>query len=196
MKEIKLRTEVITLFLSGQREAGYVPTTIETVGLQFRKVFELIVFASLAANQYEYSRVYADFAKHWEAGKLLKNLRKINPNFYPKPVIELSSNSPGVEFELKERDHDYLTQGELAVAHGKCGSLMHAANPFAKPIDYEAYRQAFQSWQTKIVNLLNCHQVQLPDDPGFWLIHMLEDGKGKEVNWYRFERGHAIKGET
>jgi hypothetical protein len=193
MKEIKLRTEVITLFLSGQREARYLPTTIETIGLQFRKVFELIVFASLAANQYEYSRVYADFAKHWEAGKLLKNLRKINPNFYPTPVTEVPSNRPGIMRELKERDQDYLTQGELAVAHGKCGSLMHAANPFAKPIDYEAFRQVFQSWLTKIVNLLNCHQVQLPDDPGFWLIHMLEDGKGEEVSWYRFDRGPAIK---
>ncbi|MDR3775041.1 MAG: hypothetical protein P4L26_16930 [Terracidiphilus sp.] len=50
MKEIKLRTEVIMLFLSGKREALYIPTTVETIGLQFRKTFELIAFASLAAK--------------------------------------------------------------------------------------------------------------------------------------------------
>ena len=49
MKEIKLRKEVIDLFLSGERDAHYEPTTTETLGLQFRKIFELIVFASLAA---------------------------------------------------------------------------------------------------------------------------------------------------
>ena len=69
MKEIKLRTEVITLFLSGQREALYGATTIETIGLQFRKIFELIAFASLAANRQDYSLSYRDFEKHWEAAK-------------------------------------------------------------------------------------------------------------------------------
>jgi hypothetical protein len=49
MKEIKLRTEVIRLFLSGACDAHYVPTTVETIGLQFRKIFELIAFSSLAA---------------------------------------------------------------------------------------------------------------------------------------------------
>lgn len=188
MKEIKLRTEVIRLFLSGQREARYVPPTVETIGLQFRKTFELILFASLAANRYEYSRAYADFAKHWEAGRLIKNLRKINPNFYPKPIIEMSSERPELVRELKDRDQDYLTQGELSVAHGKCGSLMHAANPFAKPIDYPFFQKIFTEWLTKIVNLLNCHQVHLPGDSGFWLLHMEEEGKGNEVSWYRFER--------
>jgi hypothetical protein len=53
MKEIELRTEVIDLCMSGQREARYDTTTIETIGLQFRKVFELIAFASLASNRAE-----------------------------------------------------------------------------------------------------------------------------------------------
>jgi len=187
MKEIKLRTEVITLFLSGQREARYVPTTVETIGLQFRKVFELIVFASLAANRDQYSRVYADFAKHWEAAKLLKNLRRINPNFYPKPVLEIQSNRLGIERELKDRGQDYLTQADLIAAHGRCGALMHAANPFANPLDYAFYQQSFLVWMTKIINLLNAHQVHLVGDKGFWLLHMMEEGKANEVSWYRFE---------
>ena len=57
MKEIKLRKEVIDLFLSGERDAHYEPTTTETLGLQFRKIFELIVFASLAAWRVPSSRL-------------------------------------------------------------------------------------------------------------------------------------------
>jgi hypothetical protein len=145
-KEIKLRVEVINLFLSGQLAAHYMPTTIETIGLQFRKVFELIAFASLSANCQRYSSVYADFIKHWEAAKLLKNLRRINPNFYPKPVVEVPTNEPPAMHALEARQQDYLTQKELIEAHGRCGKLMHAANPFGKPADYDFYEKSFSTW--------------------------------------------------
>jgi hypothetical protein len=187
MKEIKLRTEVITLFMSGQRDAHYAPTNVETIGLQFRKVFELIAFASLVANRKQYSAVHADFSTHWEASKLLKRLEKINPKFYPKPVVEMPSTRHGEPDEFKERDPDYLTQSELIEAHGRCGELMHAAKPFGNPIDYEWYERNFPIWMSKVINLLNAHQVHIIDDTGFWLIHMLEKGKGNEVAWHRFE---------
>jgi hypothetical protein len=155
MREIKLRTEVIMLFLSGQREARYVRTTVETIGLQLRKIFELIAFASLAANRTEYSQGYGHFAKHWEAAKLLKNLRKTNPNFYPRPVVEEPTDQLGVRHALKERGPDYLTQDVLIEAHGRCGSLMHSANPFGQQIDYGYYLERFPVWMHRVINLLN-----------------------------------------
>lgn len=187
MKEIKLRAEVINRFLSVQREALYVPTTVETVGLQFRKIFELIIFASLAANRDEYAKAYSEFARHWEAAKLVKNLRRINPEYYPHPVVEKPSTHPAALHDLAKRGADYLTEDELTEAHGRCGKLMHAANPFGRPIHYEFYEQSFPIWMTRIVNLLNNHKVHLLGDSGFWLIHMFEEGKGQEVSWYRFE---------
>ena len=71
-------------------------------------------------------------------------------------------------------------------AYGQCTALMHAANPFGTPIDYEPYKPRFSIWMTKIVNLLSCHQVHLVGDTGFWLVQMQEEGKGNEVTWYRF----------
>jgi hypothetical protein len=186
MKEIKLRMEVIDLFLSGQREAKYTPTTVETIGLQFRKMFELIAFASLAANRHEYSLAYGDFARHWEAAKLLKNLRRINPNFYPKPVIEVPTDDPRALHGLKDRGQDYLTQDDLVLAHGRSGALMHSANPFGQPIDYAFFQRSFPLWRAKIINLLNNHQVFLLHDIGSYLFH-LKEAQDDEVHWYRFE---------
>jgi hypothetical protein len=186
MKEIKLRTEVMDLFLSGQREARYVPTTVETIGLQFRKIFELIAFASLAANRQQYSAAYSDFAKHWEAAKLIKNLQRINPQFYPKPVVEAPAGMPGVVYSHKPRAQDYLTQDDLVEAHGRCGVLMHAENPFAKPIDYAFYQRSFPTWRNRIINLLNNHEVHLLGDKGMYVIHMKESAHD-EVSWYRFD---------
>jgi hypothetical protein len=189
MKEIKLRMEVIDSFLSGERETRYFATTIETVGLQFRKIFELIAFASLAVNRVEYSKAYADFEKHWEAAKLIKNLRRINPDFYPQPVIEVPApaGKPEGAHALQKRQQDYLTQQDLIEAHGKCGSLMHGSNPFGNEIDYLFFRSSFPTWRNKIINLLNGHEVRLLGDTGMWVIHMKEQGHD-EVRWYRFTR--------
>jgi hypothetical protein len=187
MKEIKLRTDVINAFLSGQCGAVYTLTTVETVGLQFRKIFELIAFASLAANQRKYSAAYADFSKHWEAAKLLKSLHRINPDFYPKPVVETKSDHPDVVHGLNDRDQDYLTQAHLIEAHGRCGKLLHAANPFGKPIDYAFFQTSFPVWRNRFMNLLNNHKIHLVGDTGFYLVHMHEEGKKGEVSWYRFE---------
>jgi hypothetical protein len=191
MKEIKLRMEVVNLFLKGERNAHYDPTTVETIGLQYRKVFELIPFASLALNKNEYSAVYKDFAKHWEAGKLLKNLEKINPNFYPFPVEEIPIKHPRASVQLVRRKPDYLTKEELIEAHGKCGSLMHAANPFGKGIDYAYFQKSFISWAHRIVNLLNSHQAFLAGDTGSYIVHMQEAGHN-EVTWTRTERADPI----
>ncbi len=75
MKEIKLRTEVINLFLSGERDAHYVSTTVETIGLQFRKLSELIDFSSLAANRKRYSTRICRFCKALAGGNTARKSR-------------------------------------------------------------------------------------------------------------------------
>jgi hypothetical protein len=79
-----------------------------------------------------------------------------------------------------------LTEDELVEAHGRCGALMHAANPFGSAIQYEYYEQKFLTWLTRVINLLNNHQVHLVGNIGFYLFHMKEEGH-EEVRWYRFE---------
>jgi hypothetical protein len=195
MAEIKLRVALINVSLATRPATELIPMAIEAIGLQFRKVFELIAFASLAANRAQYSLVYRDFAEDWRAAKLLKNLQRINPDFYPKPVIEKKSDRPGIVSTLIDRDQDYLTQGDLAAAHGKCGALMHAANPFGEPIDYAFYLTNFPIWRTKIMNLLNIHRVHLLGDSGFYHFHMKEEGHN-DVRYYRFDRRDETPGET
>jgi hypothetical protein len=186
MREIKRRAEVIGLFQSRQKEAHYLQTTVETVGLQFRKIFELIAFASLAANRAQYSAAHVDFATHWRAKRLLKNLQRINPHFYPQPFVETPTHERGALHDFKDRNQDYLTPNDLIVAHDHCGALMHAANPFGSEIDYAFYERSFPIWMTKITNLLNKHLVQLLGDTGFYVFHMQEEGHG-DVGWCRFK---------
>jgi hypothetical protein len=195
MTEIKLRVALINVSLATRPATELIPMAVEAIGLQFRKVFELIAFATLAANRAQYSLVYSDFAEDWKAAKLLKNLQRINPEFYPKPVIETKSDKPEIVSSLSDREQDYLTQSDLVAAHGRCGGLMHAANPFGQPIDYVFYLTNFPIWRTKIMNLLNIHRVHLLGDSGFYYFHMKEEGHN-EVRYYRFEPRHETVSAT
>ncbi len=185
MEEIKRRMTVIDFFLMGQGSAIYVPTTVETGCLQLRKVLELIAFGSLIANKEAYSAVYSDFAKHWNAGELLKSLSRINPDFYPQPVVEVPSDQPGIKHGLRKRDPDYLSDKEFVEVYGRCGVIMHAANPYSAGIDYDFYQKKLPIWRSRIINLLNSHEIRLVGNPGMYLVHMREHGHDR-VRGYTF----------
>jgi hypothetical protein len=185
MEEVKRRMAVIDFFLAGQGHAIYLPTTIESACLQLRKVLELVVFGSLIANKEAYSNAYSDFASHCHGGKLLKSLERVNPDFYPKPVIESPVEVPGVLHQLKDRNPDFLAKTDFEEVYGRCGVIMHSSNPFGHPINYDYYKENLPRWRTEILNLLNNHQIKLVGEIGFWLIHMKENQDDK-VHFYKF----------
>lgn len=186
MKEIKDRTTAIAQMTIGMNPTNPTISRIESIGLQFRKIFELVAFSSLVANREKYSAIYADFSSHWEASKLIKNLRRINPDFCPEPVTEEICALPGVLRHLAPRASDYLTEQSLVTAHGRCGALMHSTNPFGTAIDYGFYHRSFQQWMQELMNLLNIHKVRLVGEQGFYLFHMREEGHN-DVRFYRFD---------
>ncbi len=186
MEEIKRRTSVIDFFLVGGGHALYEPTTMESIALQIRKILELIAMASLVANKHEYEKVYSNFATAWNAEYLLKDLERVNTDFYPKPVVEKPSDDPRVKNQLVDRNNDYLTKKEFIKIYKKCGAIMHASNPMGRKIDYKYYKSNLSNWRQKIINLLNNHQIRLIGHSGFYLIHMKED-RDDEVHFYDFE---------
>lgn len=187
MQEIKRRTEVINFFMNGRGHALYKPTTVESVCLQFRKVLELIAFSSLIANKQQYAAAHENFASHWNAELLLKDLARVNPGFYPKPTEERPSLTLGGKNELVDITDNYLTQEDFVKIYKKCGGMLHATNPYGSKIGYEYFEKSFPEWRDKVIRLLNCHKVHLIGQTGFWLIHMQEAGDN-EIHFYEFAR--------
>jgi hypothetical protein len=186
MKEIKLRMKVIDFFAIGKGHALYQPTTVESICLQLRKILELIAMGSLVANKEEYSKVYTDFAKHWNAKYLMNALEKVNPNFYPEPIIEEATQEMDIKSALKKREEDYLTKEEFIKVYEKCGAIMHSGNPFGSRVDYNWYEKNYSTWYMRIINLPNSHKITLVNDPNIYLIHMHEEGDD-EIHYYIFE---------
>ncbi|MBD3612385.1 MAG: hypothetical protein HUJ13_08260 [Hydrogenovibrio crunogenus] len=185
MEEIKKRTSVINFLLSGNGHVLFEPTTLESIALQIRKILELIAMASLVANKKEYQKVYSNFAKAWNAEYLLKDLSRVNADFYPKPLLEKPSEELGITSHLIDRNNDYLTKEEFIKIYKKCGAILHASNPLGRKIRYEYYKKNIPEWVQKIMNLLNNHQIKLIHHNGFYLIHMKEDRDDK-VHFYEF----------
>ena len=184
MQEIKRRFEVIDFFLQLKGNALYVQSTVESVCLQFRKVLELIAFASLIANKKAYSSVYEDFSKHHKADLLLKDLRRLNPNFYPVPIQPKSKIVDGIHMhELVVEP--YLTSDDFVHVFKKCSALLHVPNPFGGRVGLPYYQKSFPEWRMKIARLLNTHEVHFADDEDMWVINMQEDGD-THVHYYTF----------
>jgi hypothetical protein len=136
MEEIKHGTSVIDFFLFGGGHALYQPSTVDSVALQLRKMLELIAFGSLVANQQAYSAAYTKFAENWNARLMLRDVERLSPDFYPKPVVEAPSADPKVRHNLVDRGSDFLSRDEFEKAYEKCGAILHADNPYGSKVDY------------------------------------------------------------
>jgi len=184
MEEVKLRVAAVDALMDKPGSVGFRAVAVESIYLQLRKILELIALGSLVANKEAFSKAYARFANYWNADRLLKDMARVNPDFYPKPMLELPSASPAVKRELVDRQQDYLTTSELVQLYNRCADVLHARNPYKKPLDLPGLETGAQQWREKVVNLLNTHAIHLVGNPGFYLVHMSEnDGK---VHMYTF----------
>jgi len=178
MEIIKKRIEVVLFFEQRQGSALYVPSTIESVYLQFRKILELIAMASLVANKEVYSREFANFATHWNARKIFESVERLNPDFYPNPIVEDGG-------KLVDKTDGYLTKEDFITLYRACGAIMHTENPYGTKIDYDDYLFKMVGWREAIIGLLNNHKIRLLHDPNIYVIHM-QEARDDKVHGYTF----------
>jgi hypothetical protein len=179
MDEIKTRINIILTFNDGKLTTGSDVTNIEFICLQFRKVLELIALASIAPNKEEYSKQSVKFHKDWHAKRILKDLERINPDFYPIPIVQAPHplNEPIKHFE--RFNGNFLKREHFEQFYDSLGGKLHANNPFGTKTDWDKTRKQFRKWSEKIINLLNVHLITLIDATQIWVVFMKhpEDGK-------------------
>ena len=188
MEEIKRRTEVVSSLLNGSASTIYRATQIESIYLQIRMILELIALASIAANKSIFEESKKKFHKHWNPANILRDIEKINPNYYPEAIKEEPSKAPGVVNNLLRMVGGFLTKEELVAFHGKTGNILHARNPYNKKLNYEEYEKQILKIMEKIRRLLTCHKIHLQGDHNFfYLIHM-QGNRDNRVHYYKFEQ--------
>jgi hypothetical protein len=161
MEAIKRRMDAVYAILRGPCTTLYPITNIEFACLQIRKILELIALASLASHEEEFARQHQKFAEMWRAKKIVDDLEKLNPGFYPVPTEQVVDDKTGKVLEVRAISKPYLTKADFADVYQECSAILHAENPYGPPKQLSQIEAAIPVWTEKIKNLLNHHHVQL-----------------------------------
>jgi len=138
---------------------------VELVALQLRKILEALVFANLSANIETYQEMFQSYYTDWNMTKIIERIRKINPSYYPVPIIrpEVTKNTDELaEFFVEPITQDFLTEDEVKCTKKYLDKLLHADNPFntnLRSVKDELDR--LEKFLIKITNLLRTHQTKL-----------------------------------
>jgi hypothetical protein len=187
MEEIKRRTDAVHAILRGPYSTLYPITNIEFVCLQIRKILEIIALASLASHKEEFARQHQKFAEMWKAKKILDDLEKLNPGFYPVPTEQVLDSKSGKVLEVRPMAKPGLTKADFADVYQRCSSILHAENPYGPPKQLPQIETGIPIWMEKIKNLFNHHHVQLfSSKHQLWVVMKAKtDGR---VHVHLFER--------
>jgi hypothetical protein len=172
--EVRARLDVVQSFIDGKVTTGVDACNVEVVFLQFRKILELIAFASLTANKRAYAAVHKKFAEHWKAKTMLDALRKLNPDFYPVALDPPQETAPGRK-HFPQPDDGYMTIPEFVALYDAASDLMHTRNPFSNKDPTVVLYNPVQEWAKRIRRLLGWHYMQLLSGDK-WIVHMPPQG--------------------
>ena len=190
MDEISRRLESIKTISEISVEKLYLPVVTECIYLQFRKILELIAMSSLVANSQAMQKMNRSIRKlgnQWNGDTILKQVQRINQDFYPVPIVERELHNSIAKTELVEKQESFLTRKDFSLPYNLCGSLMHADNPLGGTTDYTKLWNEGPEWESKIIELLSCHKIRLVGQDGFYLVHLREQ-RDRRAHVYEFGR--------
>jgi hypothetical protein len=150
---------------------------MESLLLQLRKVLELIAFSALAANHDLTTLQQEELARMWKAKNILAAVGRMNPEFYPAPMMRehlVSGENrlhPSFGIPLFERK-------DFVQVYDACGEMLHALNPFA-PEQAVTFPWPLGETIERIRNSLRIHVVSLSPDNK--LLAILPDDLNEEV---------------
>jgi len=163
MEQLWQRITLVNSLFARRVTTGQDHLDAEIVFLQFRKILEHIALASLVANKDAYSKARASFANDWHAKRMLEQLTKVNPEFYPFPVtlVSTATQADGRRIHrLEPLTTGFLTKDEFAELYNYCGDVLHAQNPYQTRTTINV-RLSAQEWLARIENLVRLHRAQL-----------------------------------
>ena len=175
MEEVKTRAESINQLM--EMPGITIRTRVESVSLQLRMLLELIVFSSLVSNKDVWQKSQKELQSSQDMSKKLKELGRLHPRFYPRPVDHKERTSGD---EPAEREEGFLSEYQLIKVYGRLGNILHAENPMGKQTDYQYFIDAVPEWISQVQDLLECHKVHLYHHPDeFYVIKMFGDIDGE-----------------
>ena len=176
MEIIKLRVNEIR---KTSKMIKYLQPRVEYKALHLRKIIEQILLSSLIANSEVYQQYYNRLGKEWNAKYICRDLKRINPKFFPVAAFDNHENSIIVNLEYS------LTSDDLIEMYDKMGKLLHSHNPFSLLPDYKGLSEYIDDCCNKIVLMLRVHTIMMYGEKAFLFVIMEEKNSGRvSINWF------------
>lgn len=178
MSEVKVRVGAIDTIVRGKVSLPS-PIVREICYLQLRMVYEVIALACLVAHGDIKSK---KLMGTYEPDKILKDLGRLRPNFFPSPVSKVDK---GDDVEISEiHGAHFLTKDELIRMHGKCGNFLHKGsmkNLLSKKTPVEKnYKDVAEA--SRLQRLLSVHMVSILEEKKMLVCVMNASDRGGAVN--------------
>lgn len=168
LREMKQRISVIQSTVkqlrNGQTITGYRETDIELCFLQFRATLELMMYAALVAHESQ-GKILAKklHNNEYNATKLLRHVRRINPRFYPAPKTDWRRDD-GV-WVVEDVTEGYLSEADFGKLYDRlCGPMLHARRTSKFLGRHDDIVDQISSYLAKLMKLLNQHWIVVSDD--------------------------------
>jgi hypothetical protein len=150
---------------------------VDSAVLQIRKSLEAVAFASIAPNKSEYESFRAnaakpsDYRKDFNARAILQHLGRINPDFYPSPLLKPTRNSEGV-WHFARKSDGFLTRKQFESFYDRLGKYLHADNPWGNDKVVQNLISDLPGVTESLRNLLEWHftVIRSPNFNGVWVI--------------------------
>lgn len=177
MADLRDRLKCIESLVPEASHEGDGRFILELIFLEFRKCLELIALGSLTANRRRYAEAHQKFHEHWRAKDILKELEKIHPDFYPKPITLLSktvmpSGGNRIRYDVVK---GALTKPEFERLYDATSEILHVRNPFSKKPNVIDIGYAVPQWIAKIKMLVRQHALLVVDGQ-CWICGVPERG--------------------
>lgn len=148
---------------------------VENICLQLRKLLELIAMGSLVVNKTLFDKTAAEVAKMHKAAYILREIGRLNPLFFPRPVRdEAEGPDESGHYLLVPVEEAVLDDALFIKIYDKCGAVLHTPNPFGSQPDYRYYYDNLSLWLDCIFNTMHTHIVHLKDAQTAYVVQLNE----------------------
>jgi hypothetical protein len=156
---------------------------LESAALQLRKAMEAIAFAAIAPNKQMYAAFRKSaqkpghFGDDWQADSIFLALEKVNPNFYPDPLLPEIKVGPN-SWHFDKLLEGYMKRNNFETLYKRIGKFLHADNPWGDNKGWANFARDLPGAILKIRTLLKKHRtvIRAPDFNGVWIVDAPSNG--------------------
>ena len=153
---------------------------LESSILQMRKAFESLAFSSIAANKSVYAKLRgnasknSDFSKDYNAKLIIKDIEKVNPQFYPIALNQPEMLNGMINFPQKTTG--FLKREKFERIYERMGKYLHADNPWSSDKQIESFSREISTIVNELKHLLERHVCFLSysKETKIWIVEILD----------------------